>query len=210
MSSCLIALAGECQLERLEENFNLTIAVDGGFDLLERLNIIPSIFVGDCDSIEDASKIDSIKIKHILPTDKDVTDFDESLKVASELGCEFATVIGGLSGPRIDMVISNLEVASRYARQGFFIRFIEQNQQVFLVPEGSKITISGQGRISVQSLSNSSSVRIEGFRYSYEGELERTSSLGISNEFEKGPGRVTCLRGCLMVTCNLGATFSRS
>ena len=158
MSSCLIALAGECQLERLEANFDLTIAVDGGFDLLERLNIIPSIFVGDCDSIEDASKIDSIKIKHILPTDKDVTDFDESLKVASELGCEFATVIGCLSGPRIDMVISNLEVASRYARQGFFIRFIEQNQQVFLVPEGSKITISGQGRISVQSLSNSSSV----------------------------------------------------
>ena len=121
MSSCLIALAGECQLERLEENFDLTIAVDGGFDLLERLNIRPSIFVGDCDSIEDASKIDSIKIKHILPTDKDVTDFDESLEVASELGCEFATVIGGLSGPRIDMVISNLEVASRYARQGFFI-----------------------------------------------------------------------------------------
>ena len=210
MRSGLIALAGACHLSRLPSDPALAIAVDGGFDLLRRLGITPEIFVGDCDSIADASLVQGIKIKHILPREKDVTDFDESLAVASRMGLDCATVIGGLGGPRIDMVISNLEVASRYAQQGLFIRFLEAEQQVILVPEGEAVTLAGEGRLSVQSLSDRSEVRIEGFRYSYAGELSRTSSLGISNEFEKTSGRLVCLRGCLMVTCGPEVAISRS
>ena len=201
MKNILVALAGRTGIQSLDATgYQEVIAVDGGLDLLSGFNAAPTYFIGDRDSISSSDKIpDSVKTI-FLNQIKDETDFEASLNLAESLEGNRVTVVGGLQGPRIDMLLSNIQVACGFALKGLRIRFLDDPFSAYILTPESSISILGQGRVSVLSLSPESEVSIQGMEYTYDGVLKNTSSRGISNSLKKETaGQVSCLSGSILV-----------
>ena len=94
------------------------IACDSGCDYLSGISIVPSIVIGDMDSITKAG-LDFIKANSIpvekYPVEKDWTDTEIALKKTGR--DDEVILVCPLSG-RIDHVIANLGLAVQYRSEG--------------------------------------------------------------------------------------------
>ena len=210
MKNVLVALAGKTDIQSLDAvGYQEVIAVDGGLDLLAGFNVTPTYFIGDRDSIYSSDKIpDSVKTI-FLNRVKDETDFEAALNLVESLGGDRITIVGGLQGPRIDMLLSNIQVSYEFALKGHKIRFLDAPASAYILTPEFSISILGQGRVSVLSLSPESQVSIKGMEYTYEGVLKNTSSRGISNSLKKETaGQVSCLSGSILVFVPSDSTIS--
>lgn len=196
-------IVGACQeLENniyiLNNNNDLVIAADGGYDSLIKKNIIPDIVLGDFDSVSSMPEHKSI-IKY--PIKKDETDTFLSYKAGSDRGYEYFVIYGGIGG-RIDHTIANIQMLSYIA---------ENKGRGFLVGDGAIITAIHNsfiefpkdytGKISVFSAKNTSkNVEITGLGYSAENILLNSSfPLGVSNEFIGERAKISVGEGTLLV-----------
>jgi len=97
------------------------IACDSGCDFLSKFGIIPSLVVGDMDSISD-SGLEFISANNIpvekYPVEKDWTDTEIALKKASK--DDEIILVCPLSG-RIDHVMANLGLAMKLRTDGYKI-----------------------------------------------------------------------------------------
>lgn len=86
------------------------VAADSGLDLARRLRIVPTLVVGDLDSVSS----DALQWAHGLgievrsyPPDKDETDLDLALTAVVEAGVDRVIVLGGAGG-RLDHLLGNI------------------------------------------------------------------------------------------------------
>lgn len=97
------------------------IACDSGCDFLSKFGIVPSLVVGDMDSISDAG-LEFISANNIpvekYPVEKDWTDTEIALKKASK--DDEIILVCPLSG-RIDHVMANLGLAMKLRTDGYKI-----------------------------------------------------------------------------------------
>lgn len=82
------------------------IAVDGGIEHSEPLNITPHLWVGDFDSCQSENKIQFAHIPtEVFPTDKDLLDTEIALNKTKDLNIHNCVMIGGMGG-RLDHQLS--------------------------------------------------------------------------------------------------------
>ena len=93
-----------------QAEFNYVIGVDGGCALLQHLNVVPNLILGDFDSIDALSTYETLwpsaKILS-FPVQKDYTDSELAIEVILKEKLDRVVIIGALGG-RMDHMLGTL------------------------------------------------------------------------------------------------------
>jgi len=117
-----------CKLLEAETRNVLIIAADSGLEAADRTGIRPDWVIGDMDSLDDCSRLDSLPPDRVIrmPHDKDFTDTELAFSLAAKKGCERIWIIGG-GGGRIDHLFG---IRSLFERESFPCRWITDNADI--------------------------------------------------------------------------------
>ena len=188
----------------LLEEADLLIAVDRGADAVAAAGVVPSMLIGDMDSIDvrtredfEAAGIETI----LLETAKDETDTEAALRLAVDRGADEITVLGALGGPRLDHLVGNLLLLSSPWLERVAVRMVDDLHEVFLA--GGDVIFAGRRGDIVSLLPLTPrvfNVRTLGLLYPLVGEpLLQSATRGVSNEMTGPEARVTHGEGTLLI-----------
>ena len=164
---------------------DLVICADGGRNAAGELGLPVDWYVGDSDSggYADGCPAD------ILPSEKDVTDLDMAVSRALREGCG-ELVLCGCTGGRQDHHFSAIGQLERLYRAGATGLIVDEQNEIRLLIPGKTVVPSEPhyhyfGLIPLDTALTG--VTITGAKYEVSGvTLERSSSLGVSNELLPG------------------------
>lgn len=179
------------------------ICADGAARHLRAVEIVPSIIVGDMDSVDpealeyfDKAGCDILTYSK----DKDKTDTEIALEYAMSLKPDDIWILGALGG-RIDHALANISLLVMCAEKGMSARIIDTNCELFIV--GESCTINGQKEDTISLIPMSSDVRgitIEGFRYPISNSSMKIGRpYGVSNRLAGITGKISVKSGYLLV-----------
>lgn len=102
---------------RLAAAADIIIAADSGLVAARTAGILPDLAVGDFDSLQDRGALGVLPPESILeyPVDKDDTDTELAVSVASEKGADWIAIAGG-GGGRLDHLLGVFNLFSRGLR----------------------------------------------------------------------------------------------
>ena len=193
------------QAKNIIEKGDCLIATDGAAGHIMKLGLIPSVIIGDMDSISsnllERSRLSSTKlIKY--PTKKDKTDFELAVDYCLESKFE-EIIIFGILGDRIDHFIANIFLITKIQTQkrSTKIKIIEDKKETYVLNE--KIEISGQvgDELSIIPISSKlDGVVTSGLEYKLDNEtLSLGSTRGISNVFNNSLITVKVRKGVALI-----------
>lgn len=188
MHKCLLVGGGAFpSLELLEQalmDVDTIIAVDRGYDLLQKAKVIPDYLVGDLDSIRTSYDIDSrtTKIERYNP-DKSMTDLDIAIEKSIEIGAEEVVLIA-CTGNRMDHTLMNLFLLNKYMDNGIRANIVDDNNDICMISGELKLSSGGYKYFSIIPLSDETEVTIKDGKYELDKRIIRfAESMPISNEF---------------------------
>lgn len=181
------------------------IAADGAVGHIIKLGLIPSVIIGDMDSIspnllEQSHLSPTILIKY--PTKKDKTDFELAVDYCLESKFE-EIIIFGVFGDRIDHFIGNILLMAKVQneKRSIKIKIIEDKKEIYILTE--KIEISGQvgDELSIIPISSKlEGIITSGLEYKLDNEtLSLGSTRGISNVFNSSLITIKVRKGVALV-----------
>jgi thiamine pyrophosphokinase len=178
------------------------IAADRGARHLQAAGIVPTLIVGDMDSLGEESlrryeALGGRFVRH--PREKDETDTELALREA------FATapaevLIWGAMGFRIDHTLANLSLLVQGAEQGVAVKLIDEWCEVFLVT-GRTVLVGKPGQtVSLFPFAGDvAGVTLTGFEYPLtEAVLTVGHPRGTSNRLAASRGIIELETGCLL------------
>ena len=175
------------------------IAADGGTRHALALGLVPSVVIGDLDSLGAVNLPASVDVIQ-YPADKDETDLELALLHARERGFDEILLIGALGG-RLDQTLGNLSLLSDPIWDGVDVRMDDGVEQVFFARKQAQI----QGRIGeiVSLIPWRGDVKVantKGLRWSLQNEtLYAHQTRGISNELTAENAHVEIDDGLLLI-----------
>ncbi|MCE5195790.1 MAG: thiamine diphosphokinase [Negativicutes bacterium] len=208
MKRALIFLAGE--FAGLPAGFfrqanDFVIAADGGYGHLLNLHWQPDLLIGDFDSFlpEWQNEVKQKAIECLVwPTEKDMTDSELALQLASQRGCGSAIVFGGWGGLRMDHAVANLFLLAAFRQKDFPIIFSHGAQQACVI-SNETLQLYGEKGDYISLLPCTavvSDVTTCGMKYPLSRHsLKAGSSFGVSNQFSGATASVRCGEGMLLV-----------
>lgn len=113
------------------------VAADGGWQLAMQMGCAPALLVADFDSLGVPAVADGVELI-TLPTEKDVTDTAEAMRLAYEKGYRSFLLLG-CTGGRLDHQQAVLAVAADYARKGCEVTVADEQNEIHLLTPGSYI-----------------------------------------------------------------------
>ena len=219
MKRCMIFAAGnfcadgvigktlEMIVAQCEDSF--CIAADGGLDLIQELNIVPDLIIGDMDSLQSDDMLErfaqnkAVQIKR-LPVEKDDTDMLAAIREGLKAGCDSFELYGALGG-RIDHTLANIQCLVFLLNNGAYGVLYGKGQRIELV-RNSRICFSKEmrrenRRLSVFALGKDAcGVTEKGLKYTLDEVIVRTDfPIGISNEFTDCESFVEVRDGTLLI-----------
>ncbi len=183
---------------------DLLIAVDGGADALAAAGLVPSLLIGDLDSISPAA-LEGLQSRGVevirLQTAKDETDTEAALRLAIERGATEITVFNALGGPRLDHLVGNLLLLTAPWLASVRVTLVDGLHQAFLVKGDGTLSGRPGDTVSLLPLTESvKDVRTDGLLYPLRGEtLVQGATRGVSNEMTGERARVTHGAGALLL-----------
>jgi len=197
MKCCYIVGAVPCKINFIKKEGDLLIAADGGYELLNKANIIPDIVLGDFDSLGYIPEGKEI-IKH--PVKKDDTDTLLAVKIGLERGYKKFCIYGGFGGERTDHTFSNVQTLSYIAQNGGIGYLLSDKECVTVIKNGNiHFKQEAVGSISVFAVGGKAEgVTEKGLLYSLDNyELYPFVPLGVSNSFVGEEAFVSVEKGML-------------
>lgn len=179
---------------------DLRIAADGGArQARERLGVVPHIVIGDLDSLDEATRawLSAATVEMIrYPREKDQTDLELALDLASARGASRTTLLGVLGG-RVDQLLANVLLLSQAPHRVI----VDGALEMWLSTRGDDEIIGAIGdTVSLIPLSEEvQSVATEGLAYPLRHEtLARGTTRGMSNVMTAPQARVRFGTGQLL------------
>ena len=202
------SLSTGLEAERLDEA-DLLIAVDGGAGAVIATGLVPSVLIGDMDSISATARrdLEALGVEVVLlEVAKDETDTEAALRLAVERGAGEITVYGALGGPRLDHLLGNLLLLTSPWLDGVRVRMVDDLHEAFLVKREAAFGGVRGDFVSLLPLTPEvEGVWTEGLLYPLAGEtLHQWSTRGMSNEMISARARVTHGSGVLLLIHYLG------
>ena len=179
------------------------LAVDGGTRHALDLGLIPSVVIGDLDSLDAANRRvlewEGVEIIR-YPTDKNETDLELALDYLAERGYERILLIAALGG-RLDQTLGNLALLTAESRAGLDIRLDDGVEEVFFVRNQAQIHgRSGEIVSLIPWGAAVTGIRTEGLRWQLSAEtLYPQKTRGISNEMTGDLAKIRLESGLLLV-----------
>jgi thiamine pyrophosphokinase len=193
-------------LERYREivqNADMIICADGGANYACKLGIIPSVVIGDMDSINQETRnfLSSCGVKFKkYPVHKDFTDLQLTLEVAEEAGADLIILLGTL-GHRLDHTIGNLFSGMEMALKGKRVVHYGADCIIYLIT--SELLLKGNkgDTVSVITMTDKAvGVTELGMEYPLnDAVLESSKPHAVSNVMEEEHARITVREGVLAV-----------
>jgi thiamine pyrophosphokinase len=181
---------------------DILYAADGGTRHLLALGLIPSIIIGDLDSLSSDDRL-MLKAKGVKtqqhPRDKDQTDLELALDHAIQAGYREILIAGALGG-RLDQTLGNLFLLSDPRLSTFNIRLDDGVEEAFFTPHQSELHGSPGDIVSLIPWGGDvTGISTEGLRWPLRGEtLLADKTRGISNEMLTGMAAIEIASGLLL------------
>lgn len=178
---------------------DVIIAADGGLKHLEKMNVAPSLIIGDFDSIDSLAyyeKLFPMAEVRAFEVRKDYTDSELAVRIALDYQPETVTLIG-VTGTRLDHTFGNLSLLKILYEAGVEGVIIDDHNQIRYIETELTLKAEIGTNMSIVPLSdNVTGITLEGFEYPLnDATLEFGSSTGISNVFAKTTGRIVIKAG---------------
>jgi len=184
------------------DDFN--IAVDGGTRHLLTLGLLPSVVIGDLDSLDPADhrtlqENQTEIIQH--PKDKDETDLELAINYALDLGFRKLRLVAALGG-RLDQTLANLSLLANPSLAELDVRIDDGIVEAFFIRRQAQI----HGRTGeIVSLipwgGDVTGIHTEGLRWPLQDEmLVAHKTRGISNEILSEEAKISIRSGLLLCT----------
>lgn len=169
---------------------NKWIGVDYGAYFLIREGITPLYAFGDFDSVttEELKVIQSHMDVDIVPSEKDFTDFELSLRYVVDEGCEDIDVYGALGG-RMDHTLANIQALVHEDFVDKNIHLIDEMNVIKSLNAGMHELHQTKGMkyISIIPMYPDTRLSLSGLKYEVvNASLEIGKTLTVSNEFTEG------------------------
>ena len=198
MKKCFIVGGGDfcADIFRPDENA-VIIAADAGYKVLNEIGVMPSIVVGDFDSLGYTPDHPETEVH---PPVKDDTDMMLAVEKGIEIGCD-EFYIYGATGGRVAHTLGNQQVLCYLAEKGFAGYVFDVDTVITAVNKSALVfDENASGYISLLPFGcNSAAVTLEGFKYEVESfALPHDKPLGISNEFTGKTARLTVHGGTVV------------
>ena len=183
------------------------IAVDGGYRWLKKVGIKPHLYVGDLDSLEGLRLPETLPAV-FLPHEKDCSDLQAALAIASGLGANRFWV-WGVWGGRLDHHWAALHDLGELAGEGSTheVRAFAPRVQAHWVGPGRALTLrlsAAERKGSVISLfalhGSARGVRTQGLHYALKCETLGSGSRGLSNRAIASRISVSVKSGVVLMT----------
>ncbi|HEX3031628.1 MAG TPA: thiamine diphosphokinase [Bacillota bacterium] len=185
------------------------ICADGGANHAFRMGRVPSVVIGDLDSLgtEVRAWLEGEGVPVITaPREKDETDTGLALQwlVREHPDVKEVTVLGALGG-RLDHTVFNLQLLLTWYRQRLKIKLVDEAQTVFLITPEWPGHFTGLGRLVsllafTPEVEGISTVNLQ---YSLsDARMYQDKPLGVSNVLTGETGEVTVRAGVLLAFIN--------
>ena len=198
---------------------DLVVAADIGGKLLLDLGVpedIPTILIGDMDSIDEADLADfkefkkngeNVEVIKVSP-EKDATDTELAFDIALKKGADEIIILGALGG-RMDHALANLsllirtKVVNGNRRKKVRVKIVDERQEIALLDVGVKNRIGGNLGDTVSLLSlegDAEGVITNDLKYPLsDAVLSHFSPLGVSNVVSGADPWVLFKKGLLLL-----------
>ncbi len=176
--------AGDDCFQKLykKDNNEIIIAVDGGYDILIKMNIKVDYYFGDYDSLNNNIVISN----HILKYNsvKDDSDFDLTIKyLINEIKItkEDIIYIYNATGGRLDHYYAILNTIVRY--NDYNIYLLNDRNKIFVINNNYEIKNDEYKYVSFFSVEDDTIITLSGMKYNIDNyNLTVKSNLCLSNE----------------------------
>ena len=182
---------------------DVILAADGGTRHALQLGLMPSLVVGDMDSLplDQRRQVEAAGVRLIpYPHDKNETDLELAIRHALELRPESILLIGVL-GRRLDHMLGNLSLLSDPAYAAYDIRADDGVEEVFFCRR--QVAIRGKAGEILSLIPwgvDVSGVQTAGLKWPLADEtLYAVKTRGISNELTGETASVEIATGLLLV-----------
>jgi thiamine pyrophosphokinase len=191
------------QVRSLIRPDDVIIAADGGSRHILSLGLVPSLVVGDLDSLSDDNrrKLEAAKTEiRSFPRDKDETDFELALDHAVSSGYTEILVIAAL-GNRLDQTLGNLALLTGPSLAGLDVRLDDGAEQVWFVRTQTRFDGHPGDIVSLLPWGGAvTGITALGLRWPLNAEtLIPSKTRGLSNEMLDGTASISVESGLLLV-----------
>jgi thiamine pyrophosphokinase len=193
------------QVRRLTRPGDTFLAADGGTHHALALGLLPSVVIGDLDSLSDDEHT-KLETAHTQirrhSRDKNETDFELALYYTVEAGYREILIIAAL-GDRLDQTLGNLALLADPSLVGLDIRVDDGVEEVYFAHRGTQVRVEGCPGDIVSLIpwgGEVTGVTSEGLRWPLMREiLNPHKTRGISNELLGEVASVSLESGLLLV-----------
>lgn len=188
---------------RLIRDTDVILAADGGTRHALALGLVPSIVVGDFDSLDPADRaaLESGGTRFVqFPRDKNETDLELALNHAIELGHREIIIVGAL-GDRLDQTLGNLSLLTDPRLSTFDFRLDDGVESAQFCRDQARVEGRRGDLVSLIPWGGAvTGVRTEGLRWPLSDEtLYPEKTRGISNELLGDLAQVKIESGLLLI-----------
>ncbi len=170
---------------KLADAADFIIAADSGLVAAKAAGILPDLAVGDFDSLPDRGLLAAMPRETVLeyPTDKDDTDTELAIRVATERGADWIAIAGG-GGGRLDHLLGVFSLFAR--RPGLAPREWHTGaESAYAISAGETVRFSAMPGdiVSVFPINGdgSSGMTSTGLKWPLKGLVWEKGGFGISN-----------------------------
>lgn len=183
---------------------DLVLAADGGYRLLQKLDLACDYLVGDFDTLS-REEVESARqagcVVRQFPADKAKSDLELAIEQAYQSGATQITFVGALGGEWDHCVANLLAPLSLCAEYGMWGRLLTSQAQIYLIQGPVRLEAMGK-RVSLAALSeNVEGLTLRGLEYALDGaRLRRAQTLGLANRVVESTATIEFRQGELLVT----------
>lgn len=166
---------------KMLSSYDKVIAVDGGANHLEGLQLEPSLLIGDFDSIDEDiyDSYEHVK-RERYPSEKDFTDSELAFDIIKCESPDFVHIIG-FWGSRWDHSLSNLMLLVKY--KDLHIVMLDENNEAMYCHKKTSIKKKKGHFLSLIPFNDISELTIKHVKYPLDKKnIQWPSSLTLSNE----------------------------
>jgi thiamine pyrophosphokinase len=191
------------QVRKLIHPNDHIFAADGGTRHALALGLLPSLVIGDLDSLspDDRLKLEAARTEiRLYPRSKDETDFELALDYSVSAGFTEILVIGAL-GNRLDQTLGNLALLTDPPLEGLNVRVDDGAEEAWFIHAQSRVEGQKGDVVSLIPWGGEvTGITTIGLRWPLNGEtLHPAKSRGLSNELLGESASISLESGLLLV-----------
>lgn len=187
-------------IKTLAKEADFILALDGGADRALKAGIMPSLVIGDLDSISQNAKNIIGQEKLLKVSRQDNTDLEKGLDFARYLKVPNITIICAQGG-RLDFILSNFSSVFNYIDKASIV-FKTSTCDIFPIKKSAKFTCKKGAKISLIPMGNTTNLTLKNLKYLLKNATFKIGQTAVSNIALKDKFEVSFTKGQLLVIIN--------